>query len=198
MFRHNKTMTSHADRPYWAGGAAAMLAGALIVASAGCSSDEPARDQPAPSAQQCTADPLPGFSGLDRCNGDTVLQAAAATIFSYHPAQQINQAAAFDAAAGLLSEQYHRQVGASASVLAPITGATWLRWAQNNAVVTATPRITSTDHPPDTDTRHARVVEVTQHVTGGAPEPDRRLTVYMTAAREAATAPWQISLLSVR
>lgn len=139
---------------------------------------------------------------IDLCTDpDAVLVAAAQTIFTYRPAEQSSQADSFRAAGDLLNARYSSEVGPSASALAPITGATWARWAETSSIVTADAAISPTQHPADTETSHMRVVEVTQRIEpgpGGAPEPDQMLTAYMVAGREGPGRPWQVVVIDLR
>jgi len=131
---------------------------------------------------------------------DTILCAAATAVYSWRPGHDPDPGAGFlrAAAAALLNPDYVQQVGPTAPGLAQVTATTWQRWHDVNATVTATARIASDDHPPDTTDRHQRVVIVTQHILAPNPEPDSTVTVYMTATRAGPQTGWQVAAMVPR
>ncbi|MFF2113774.1 hypothetical protein [Rhodococcus koreensis] len=185
--------------------AAAMVAAVLLAAGCGSSDDghdhgaEP-MDSGGPTAALTTPPPpqLPEqFSGVDQNDPEAVMVAAAQALFSYTPATDPTQAAGADRAAPLLDERFYAENKAAFSVLAPITGAQWDRWASANATVTARAAVTGDNHPPDAPARISRVVAVTQTATtpAGAVLDESTLAVYMSATR---LGVWRVSALTVR
>lgn len=169
----------------------ALLTGATLTACA--DGGHPAQDTATPNMASDNT-----IQHTGRADPDAVLCAAAAAVYSWRPSHDPDPGAGFlrAAAAALLNPSYVHQVGPTASGLAQVTATTWQRWHDTDATITATTRIGNDDHPPDTPTRHQRVVIVTQHVLAPTPEPDSTLTVYMTATRAGPQAEWQVALLS--
>ena len=204
--------TRRLTAPLIAGTAALVLVLVTACSATPDTDTEAATATTTPAIGQCDSTRLRGFPTVDAgCDPDSVLTAAAAIVFSYRPAEHLGQADSFAAAQPLMTPDYVQSVGVSASALAPITGAQWAQWAADSSVVTATAVITAADHPADTDTRHLRVLTVTQHVTGQAgaaagPDP-APLTVYMGAQKitpptRASTGPvariWAVDTISIR
>ncbi|MCM6774426.1 hypothetical protein NDR87_14190 [Nocardia sp. CDC159] len=121
---------------------------------------------------------------------------ATATVFSYRPSSEPDARSAFRRAAPLMDPQYAQRAEPAATVLAPITGAMWARWASAGTTVTAVARVTADDHPPDTGTRTARVLGVTQ--TPSDHTPANRFAVYVEAERANNVAGWRVSALEVK
>lgn len=181
--------------------AAAVVAAAAIAAGAvGCSggsSSPPSPASPSVTRPVCATTHTPGFPAVDRCSVESVLQTAAARIFSFLPAQQSSTADSFWAAGPLLDPMYQAQVGDSAAMLAPVTAGQWQRWAAEHAHIDADARVTSDEHPTPT----TRVVAVTQHITGPGGqtlEPDQTVVLYMAATRASDGAPYAVSQITVR
>ncbi|MFF0494328.1 hypothetical protein ACFYTQ_35370 [Nocardia sp. NPDC004068] len=180
--------------------AAAALATAATLTVAGCGNSGHNTSPP----QQPTASvvsPAPAPAGVDDRQPDQVLTWVAAQVYSWHPASDPSAAAGFDRARPLLDPKYITAVGATAAGLANVTGATWARWATDNATITATARVTTDDHPADTPTTRQRVAAVTQHIADPAAttaEPDRTLIAYMIATREPDTDRWRVSMIAPR
>lgn len=179
--------------------AAAVLAGAAALTMAACGSPA-SKDTTAttPAGPVCQVQPIPGYDQINPCLPEPVMTAAAQRVFSYEPATQESTANSFQAAGPLLDPTYAGEVGASASMLAPVTGATWARWKADGDTVTATAQVTSDEHPADTATSAMRVVAVIQHVIGPNGKPaddDINTTVYMTATRASAASPWLVSMI---
>ncbi|QYA99632.1 hypothetical protein I1A62_00435 (plasmid) [Rhodococcus sp. USK10] len=198
-------MNRHYSRTIRGSVAAAMVAAALFAAGCGSSDDghdhgaEP-MDSGGPTAALTTPPPpqLPEqFNGVDQNDPEAVMVAAAQALFSYTPATDPTQAAGADRAAALLDERFYAENKAAFSMLAPITGAQWDRWASANATVTARVAVTGDNHPPDAPARISRVVAVTQTATTptGAVQGESTLAVYMSATR---LGVWRVSALTVR
>ena len=136
------------------------------------------------------------FAAVDQNDPESVMVAAAGALFSYTPATDPSQAAGAERAAPLLDERFYAENKPAFTVLAPITGRQWDRWASENAVVTARAAVTSDDHPADAPAKVSRVVAVTQTATapGGAVLDESTLAVYMTATR---LGVWRVSALTV-
>lgn len=186
-----------------------MVAAALVVmtAVAGCgSSDGDDRDhghEPmdsgGPTSVLTTPPPPPlpdRFAAVDQNDPESVMVAAAQALFSYTPATDPSQAAGAERAAPLLDERFYTENKPAFTVLAPITGGQWDRWASENAVVTARAAVTADDHPVDAPAKVSRVVAVTQTATApsGAVLDESTLAVYMTATR---LGVWRVSALTV-
>lgn len=198
-------MNRHHSRTIRGSVATAMVTAVLLAAGCGSSDDghdhaaEP-MDSGGPTATLTTPPPpeLPEqFSGVDQNDPEAVMVAAAQALFSYTPATDPTQAAAADRAAALLDERFYAENKAAFSVLAPITGARWDRWASENATVTARAAVTGDNHPPDAPARISRVVAVTQTATtpAGAVLGESTMAVYMSATR---LGVWRVSALTVR
>ncbi|MFZ2174381.1 MAG: hypothetical protein WAW17_10145, partial [Rhodococcus sp. (in: high G+C Gram-positive bacteria)] len=137
--------------------AAAIVTVTLLAAGCGSSDDghDPAgepMDSGGPTAALTTPPPPPlpdSFAGVDQNDPEAVMVAAAQALFSYRPATDPSQAAGAERAEPLLDERFYAENKAAFSVLAPITGAQWDRWASENAVVTARAAVTGDNHPPD-------------------------------------------------
>ncbi|MGV9678784.1 hypothetical protein ACWDSJ_26170 [Nocardia sp. NPDC003482] len=175
-------------RPRWVVGVAAAI-GLALLPTAGCASS---RVETACVAQGFTEP----FTAVDPCSAEAVMTAATAAVFSYRPAVQVDQRAAFRVAAQLMDPALAAHGEASAVALAPISGTQWQRWAADGVAVTATATISTDDHPADTATARARVLAVTATPSGGA--APLRFTTYVRAARPNSRAGWRISALEVR
>lgn len=170
---------------------------------AGCSSESSEHDHMddgGPTGALSTPPPpsLPErFAGTDQTDPESVIVAAAETLFSYDPIADTNQAAAAERAKPLLDEQFYDENTLSFSVLAPISGNRWQQWRDEQAVVTATARITDDDHPADAPARISRVVAV--DVVATAPtgrEVDRmNWAAYMSATK---LGVWRVNAVAVR
>ncbi|WP_216897331.1 hypothetical protein [Nocardia alni] len=137
--------------------------------------------------------------GIDTREADPVITTALARVYSWQPGTDPDAGAGFARATDLVDPTYMREVGASGSGLAEVTAATWAQWVTEDATVTATAVITPDDHPTDTPDTRQRVVAVTQHITtpaATATEPDRHVTVYVTASDT--PAGWRVSLIAPR
>lgn len=194
-------MTNTRNRKLFTALVTAAVAAAVV---AGCSRGGDDGERAAPPstvAPGCGAPRIPGYPQVDPCAAESVLAAAATVVFSWDPQRQQTQGDSFNAAADLLDPAYLRRVGDSASVLAPVTGATWARWMTEGITVTADAHATGDDHPSDTATAAYRVMAVRQQITypdGRPAEPPRDLAVYMAATRTGPHAPWRVSLISPR
>jgi len=188
-------MIQHIHRPRATAYVAAITT-AVVVAASGCGSNNEPTPPPAVST---SAAPSPAPAGVDDRDPDQVMLWSANQLYSWRPAQDASAAAGFDRARPLLDPTYIQQVGASAAGLARVTGASWARWAADNATITASSRITGDDHPADTGSKHQRVVEITQRISApGITEPDRTVIAYMVAARQPGTDQWRVSMISPR
>ncbi|WP_068027340.1 hypothetical protein [Nocardia mexicana] len=152
--------------------------------------------EPGPEPGGCTAAAFPApFTDVDPCSAEAVLTAATAAVFSYRPAEQTDQRAAFRTARLLMDPGFATRTEPAAMVWAPITGALWQQWTTSGTTVTATARVTGDDHPADTATTSARVLTVTARPSdGGTP---LHFTVYTHATRPNPAAGWQLSGLEV-
>ncbi|MFE2997398.1 hypothetical protein ACFXG4_20580 [Nocardia sp. NPDC059246] len=136
------------------------------------------------------------FDQVDACSPAQVTLAAIQTTFSYRPAQQADQGSSFRAAAPLMDDALAARWGTGATVLAPITASQWQSWRDIDITITATARLGTDDHPPDTSVSFARVVAVTllpDHAVGAI-----ALTVFVRAVRLDSSAGWRVSALEVR
>lgn len=176
----------------------------LLVSTACGGSDEETHDhlldEGGPTTALTTPAPpsLPdAFAGVDQNDPESVLVAAAQTLFSYTPVTDASQAAAADRAAPLIDERFYRENRAGFLVMAPVPGSQWDRWRQQNAVVTARATITADDHPADAPARVSRVVALTQTATtsDGVVVDQNTFAAYMTVTR---LGVWRVSAIAVR
>lgn len=184
--------------------AALCTVAAVTLVATGCSGDRGGGGQGHSSASgsagraACSTIATPGFPGVDRCDVESVMVAAAQRIFSFNPATESSTADSFWAAAPLLTADYLAQVGVSAAMLAPVTAGDWLRWKAERAQVHAVATVASDEHP----TPQTRVVAVTQRVKGPSGEVLERdlpqLVLYMAVSRSADGDPYGVSQIAVR
>ncbi|WP_036494063.1 hypothetical protein [Nocardia sp. BMG111209] len=170
-------------------GLAAVLAAGAGAAVSGCA--HPAVRAPSPVGGGEV------ISRVDPRAADPLITAALATVYSWNPGTDPDTSAGFIRAAAFLEPAYAREVGVTGSGLASVTTTTWARWTVEHATITATAVITSDDHPADTLAARHRVAAITQHVaSSSSSEPDRTLTVYVTA--EDTPDGWRVSLIAPR
>ncbi|MGW0251114.1 hypothetical protein ACWDYH_31245 [Nocardia goodfellowii] len=168
------------------------LAALAVGLSAGCGQHpaSPNTDKP------CTAARFDApFTAIDPCSGEAVLAAALDAMFSYTPATQSDQRAAFLAATPLLEPGYAERGRSTATVMLPITAATWQRWRAAAVSVTAEVHVTGDDHPVDTDTVIHRVMAVELRLSDSSPALG--FTAYTTARRVDRSMPWLVSAIGV-
>ncbi|TSD39711.1 hypothetical protein LRL17_30400 (plasmid) [Rhodococcus qingshengii] len=184
--------------------AAALLAGALLLAgcgSGGDGHDNHPLDEGGPADSSLTTPPpppLPGaFAGVDQNDPESVMVGAAQALFSYAPAEEANQLAAAQRAAPLFDERYYSENSGSFIALAPITGKQWQSWADEGAIVTASASVTSDEHPADQPAKVSRVLAVTQTATTpeGKPLSSTTFAAYMSATK---LGVWRVSAVAVR
>ena len=176
---------------------------AVALAAAGCGSDSEANapmDPGGPTASLSAPPPpaLPApFAGVDQSNPESVMVAAAQTLFSYAPATDRNQLDAVNRAAPLLDERYYSDNAGSLIALAPITGRQWAQWAEQQAIVTATATVTNDEHPEDKPAKVSRVVAVQLDATdpSGRSIDSTSFAAYMTATK---LGVWRVSGVMVR
>ncbi len=197
---------------------ACVLAVGALATAAGCGEHPAPRAAPPtvfPPPVSVSAHPAPTYPGpgcwsvtrTDDHDPDAVLTAVACTLYTYSPAEDDSAATAFDRARGLPSRSYQQGVAASRTGLARYTVATWQQWVQSRAIVAASAVVAPDDHPPDTDTHHARVVTVTQSVhpqpggtnTSRPPESQPApIVLYMAAARSNPADGWAVTMIAPR
>ncbi|MEV0766261.1 hypothetical protein [Nocardia sp. NPDC050435] len=173
------------------------IASALFVVGvggiAGC-----VRVQPAPAFVEtsCTAPRFVSpFTAVDPCSAEAVLVAALVAMFSYTPATESDQQAAFTAAAPLLTPDYAARGRSAATVILPITVATWQQWRTAAVAVDAEAHLTGDDHPVDTDTAIYRVMALTLRPSDAS--ASLTFTAYVTAGRTDRATAWRLSGIEV-
>ncbi|GAB93460.1 hypothetical protein [Gordonia rhizosphera] len=189
--------------------AAAIVAGAAIVALASCSasgettnsvSTPPALSAGVPAPRTGME---PGPTSQPRacptgqvCTAEQVMVAALEEVFSYRGTDRDPAAAAADRAAELLTPTYRAAAAGSWSMLAAITGSQWAQWTASGATVVASARLLSDEHPPDTAATTARVARVTQTVT---PTADQLapMTVWVVAVAGGPSG-WQLDTITTQ
>lgn len=75
----------------------------------------------------------------------------------------------------------------------------WFDWQSRDVDwVEARATVTTDEHPPDTETIAARVLEVqlTEHATSGAIRGTKKQTYYATVTRSGPEEPWRIETLA--
>lgn len=130
------------------------------------------------------------------CTADQAIVAGLQAVFSYRASDSDPAGAAAARAGDLLSPQYRASVDGTWALLAPITGAQWAQWKAQRATVSATARVLSDEHPPDTATSAARVATVCQTVTPGGQQLTP-LTVWVVA-KPGGSAGWQLSTITTQ
>jgi len=185
--------------------AAAVAATVICAAASGCSSS-PHRAAPAAPTTSSTVTataPLPAppagllpCAATATCSGEQVLAAALTTVFGYHPADPDPAQAAADRAGDWVSPLYRQQMGATWSMLLPITGATWAHWATDHAAITPQLVFTGDEHPADTATKVWRTVHLRLQTTPPtAPPVEAVLWVMATAGGPAG---WQLASIATQ
>ncbi|MBF6331816.1 hypothetical protein [Nocardia transvalensis] len=162
-----------------------------LLGSCGHSHDRASKPEP-----RCNSTLFAPRDQVDHCSAEAVMTAAASTVFSYRPASEPDPRDAFRQAKPLMDPDYARRAEPAAGVLVPITGTMWAQWASAGTTITATARVTGDDHPPDTGTRAARVLDVTQQPSDNT--PPIRFALYVEAERPNEAAGWRISAMEVK
>ncbi|MBY8862032.1 hypothetical protein K7711_36535 [Nocardia sp. CA2R105] len=177
--------------PHWRRGLmVACLLGAPVTA---CGQPQDATPE---TGGRCAAGFAAPFDRVDACSAEAVMIAGLRTVFSYRPAEQGDERAAFRQAEALMDPNFASHAEPAATVLPPITARVWQHWAEGGIAIVATVRVGADDHPPDTAVNAARVLQVTQQPSDASPAIE--FPTYVRAQRDSAAGAWRITALEVR
>lgn len=169
-----------------------LLAATLTVASVtSCSSEDP------PAATSTTAAPAPESITAERArSAEDTMVLVTETVLSVRPLSEQPGDAWRRADAVLSPEGHFPHRGPQVSV--PRGRGPWFDWqARGVERVEAHARVTNEEHPADTDTVAARVLEVhlTEVTTDGTRTGGPVQTYYVTTTRTGPEEPWRVEAL---
>ncbi|WP_157184044.1 hypothetical protein [Nocardia takedensis] len=173
----------------------AIVLAAVTTAMSGCAANTPVVLGP-PPPPQCRAEALPPpWVEVDPCAGEQVLLAAVRAVFTYRPAEQPDTSEAVRQAGALLEQRFAADAVSTSLVWGPVTPVRWQQWREAGVRVDARVQLGADDHPADTATSLARVVQVELVPSTNAPIV---FPVYATVARTGPTTGWRLAGMRVR
>ncbi|MGW4370346.1 hypothetical protein ACWEKT_32345 [Nocardia takedensis] len=121
--------------------------------------------------------------------------AAVRALFTYRPVEQPDPSEPVRHAGALLDERFAADAATASLVWGPVTPARWQQWREAGVRVDTRVQLGADDHPADTVTSLARVVQVELVPSADAPIV---FPVYATVARTGPATGWRLAGMRVR